>query len=49
MFEFEKIEVCHKFMTEIVPFIPPFRERGFVLVYYSVSSEKFVIKRNYDR
>lgn len=49
MFECEEVEACHKFMSEIVLHIPPFRKRRFVLVDHSVSSDEFVIRVNYDK
>ena len=49
MSECERIEACHEFMTEIVPFILPFRQRMFVLIDYSVISDDLVIKINYDK
>lgn len=49
MSECEEIEACHKFISEIVSFIPPFCQRKFVLVGDSVSSDEFVIKVNYDK
>ena len=49
MSECEGIEACHAFMTELVPYILPFRQRMFVLIDYSVSSDDFVIKINYDK
>lgn len=36
-------------MSEIVLFIPPIRQRRFLLVDYTVSSGEFVIKVNYDK
>ena len=46
---FENLDVCCKFMTEIVPFIGPFSQRRFVCVDYSVCDEEFVIKVDYDK
>ena len=48
MSECEEMETCHKFMSEIVPFIPPIRQT-FLLVDYTVSSDEFVIKVKYDK
>ena len=48
MFECEETEACHKFMSEIMLFIPPIRQR-FLLVDYTVSSDEFVIKVTYDK
>ena len=45
----EDLNVCHKFMTEVVPFIGLFSQRRLFIVDYSVCDEEFVIKVNYDK
>ena len=49
MSECEDIDACHKFMSEIVPFIPPIRQRRILLFDYTASSDEFAIKVNYDK
>ena len=45
----EDLDSCHKFMSEVVPFVGFFSQRRFVLVDHSVSDEEFVIKVNYEK
>ena len=49
MSKIKEFEVCDRFMTKIVPFILPIEQTKFVLVYYKVPDEEFVITVNYDR
>ena len=43
----EDIDVCHKFMKEVAPYVGKFSKRGFVSVDYSVNDEVFEIKVSY--
>ena len=45
----EDIEVCHKFISKIVPFIILFSKTRFIIVDYSVCGQEFVISVNYDK
>ena len=49
MSQCEDIDACHKFISEIVPFIPPIRQIRILLVDYTVSSDELVIKVTYDK
>ena len=48
MSDCEDLDGCHKFRSEIVPFIGPFSQR-FACVDCSVCDEEFVIKVDYDK
>ena len=43
----EDIDVCHKFMKEVAPYVGKFSKRRFVLRDYSVNDEMFEIKVSY--
>ena len=45
----EDIDVCHKFMKDVAPFVGRFSKRMFVLLDYSVDDEAFVIKISYNK
>ena len=49
MSDFEVLDVCHKFMSEIIFFIGPSSQRRFVSVSHFVCDEEFVIKVDYDK
>ena len=48
MSDCEDLDGCHKFRSEIFPFIGPFSQR-FVCLDCSVCDEEFVIKVDYDK
>ena len=43
----EDINVCHKFMKEVAPYVGKFSKSRFVLIVYSVNDEVFQIKVSY--
>ena len=43
----EEVDVCHKFMKEVAPYVGKFSKRRFVLIDYSVNDEMFEIKVSY--
>ena len=49
MSKIEEFDECDRFMSDIVPFILSIDQRRWISIYYSVTSDEFVIKVNYDK
>ena len=45
----EDIDVCHKIMKEVAPFVGKFSKRMFLLLDYYVNDEAFIIKISYSK